>query len=52
LLFEKVGHVEMRAWEEELARIELVSRRSTADMMDFVSQRRKLNGQQVIRTFL
>ncbi|KAG2158446.1 uncharacterized protein EDB93DRAFT_670069 [Suillus bovinus] len=52
LLFEKVGQVEMRAWEEELARIELVSRRSTADMMDFVSQRRKLNGQQVIRTFL
>lgn len=52
LLFEKVGQVEMRAWEEELARIEVVSRRSTADMMDFVSQRRKLNGQQVIRTFL
>jgi len=52
LLFEKVGQVEMRAWEEELARIELASRRSTADMMDFVSQRRKLNGQQVIRTFL
>ncbi|KAG1754429.1 hypothetical protein EDB19DRAFT_1666409 [Suillus lakei] len=52
LLFEKVGQVEMRAWEEELARIELVSRRSTAHMMDFVSQRRKMNGQQVIRTFL
>lgn len=52
LLFEKVGQVEMRAWEAELARIELVSRRSTADMMGFVSQRRKLNGQQVIRTFL
>lgn len=52
LLFEKVGQVEMRAWEEELARIEVVSRRSTADMMDFVSQRRKLNGQQVVRTFL
>ncbi|KAG1877780.1 hypothetical protein DFJ58DRAFT_693450 [Suillus subalutaceus] len=52
LLFDKVGQVEMRAWEEELARIELVSRRSTADMMDFVSQRRKLNSQQVVRTFL
>lgn len=52
LLFEKVGQVEMRAWEEELARIELVSRKSTADMMDFVSQRRKMSGQQVIRTYL
>ncbi|KAG1756451.1 uncharacterized protein EDB91DRAFT_1092736 [Suillus paluster] len=51
LLFE-VGQVEMRAWEEELARIELVSRKSTADMMDFVSQRRKLSGQQVIRTYV
>ncbi|KAG2157425.1 hypothetical protein DEU56DRAFT_721884 [Suillus clintonianus] len=52
LLFEKVGQVEMRAWEEELARIELVSRRSTADMMGFVSQRRKMTGQQVIRTYV
>ncbi|OAX36607.1 hypothetical protein K503DRAFT_772352 [Rhizopogon vinicolor AM-OR11-026] len=44
LLLEKVGQMEMRAWEEELARIELVSRRSTADMMGVVSQRRKMNG--------
>lgn len=49
---EKVGQVEMRAWEEELARIELASRRSTADMMGVVSQRRKMSGHQDIRTYL
>lgn len=52
LLLEKVGQVEMRAWEEELARIELASRRSTADMMGLVSQRRKTSGHQDIRTYL
>jgi len=51
-LLEKVGQVEMRAWEEELARIESASRRSTADMMGVVSQRRKMSGHQDIRTYL
>lgn len=52
LSLEKIGQVEVRAWEEELARIESASRRSTADMMGVVSQRRKMNGHQDVRTYL
>ncbi|KAH7924563.1 hypothetical protein BV22DRAFT_1105385 [Leucogyrophana mollusca] len=55
LLFEKVDAVKIRAWEEELARIEIVSRRSSADMMGFMAQRRKQSGDRptpTIRTYL
>ncbi|KAF9227867.1 hypothetical protein BS17DRAFT_409619 [Gyrodon lividus] len=41
LLLERVNQVEVQAWEEELARIESASRRSSADMLGFVSQRKK-----------
>ncbi|KAH7912141.1 hypothetical protein BJ138DRAFT_1084200 [Hygrophoropsis aurantiaca] len=41
LLFEKVDQVEIRAWEEELARIEIVSRRSSADMIGFMALKKK-----------
>ncbi|KIJ69345.1 hypothetical protein HYDPIDRAFT_105943 [Hydnomerulius pinastri MD-312] len=53
LLFEQVDQVEVQAWEAELARIECASRRSSADMMSFVSQRKKGSIERpVIRTFL
>ncbi|KAF9246476.1 hypothetical protein BU15DRAFT_70561 [Melanogaster broomeanus] len=40
LLLEKVNQVEVQAWEEELARIESASRRNSADMRGFASQRK------------
>ncbi|KAF8844915.1 hypothetical protein BDN67DRAFT_893647 [Paxillus ammoniavirescens] len=46
LLLEKANQVEVKAWEEELARIESASRRSSADMLGFVSQRKKLSTEQ------
>ena len=43
LLFETVNVVDVQAWEQELARIESASRRNSADMLGFLSQRKKAN---------
>ncbi|KAH7889649.1 hypothetical protein F5I97DRAFT_1846049 [Phlebopus sp. FC_14] len=53
LLVEKVNQVDMRAWEEELARIESVSQQSSADMVGFASQRKKATRERPsVRTYL
>ncbi|KAG9318527.1 hypothetical protein JVU11DRAFT_618 [Chiua virens] len=53
LLFERVNLVDVQAWEQELARIESTSRRNSASMLGFSSQRKKANGEQpLIPTYL
>lgn len=46
LLFERANLGDVQAWEQELARIESASRRSSADMLGFLSQRRKASVEQ------
>ncbi|KAF8559622.1 hypothetical protein OG21DRAFT_1549514 [Imleria badia] len=46
LLFERVNLVDVEAWEQELVRIESASRRSSADMLGFSSQRKKASVEQ------
>lgn len=50
---EHMDQVEIRAWEEELARIESASQKSTANMLGFISQRKRSSGiLSAIRTVL
>lgn len=53
LSIETVNLVEVQAWEQELARIESASQRNSADMLGFLSQRKKVSVEQPsIPTFL
>lgn len=53
LLFERVNLVDVQAWEQELARIESASRRNSADMLGFLSLRKKAGVEQpCIPTYL
>ncbi|EGN95480.1 hypothetical protein SERLA73DRAFT_186514 [Serpula lacrymans var. lacrymans S7.3] len=47
LLFGRVNQLEVRAWEEELARIESVSRRTSADMMGLAYKRKRTNVERI-----
>lgn len=53
LLFERANVGDVQAWEQELARIESASRRNSADMLGFLSQRKKASVEQPsISTYL
>lgn len=45
-LFERANLGDVQAWERELARIESASRRNSADMLGFLSQRKKASVEQ------
>ncbi|KAG6335153.1 hypothetical protein ID866_3937 [Astraeus odoratus] len=50
---ERMDQVDVRAWEEELARIEVASRKSSAGMFSFITQRKRSAGLlPALRTFL
>ncbi|KAH0830609.1 hypothetical protein J3R83DRAFT_2064 [Lanmaoa asiatica] len=46
LLFERTNLGDVRAWEQELARIESASRRNSIDMLGFLSRRKKVGVEQ------